>query len=109
MKAIKMTDGNLEFALVEGIEEFEQRIKNSLNIFSVETYWDITKGISFDVISSKDGNYKLQHIKKKLFEWYGEELLKLEYEKITKTGSLVTAVLKYVHKKYKEQEVSIVV
>lgn len=109
MLGIKVNDGNLEFGTVSGIEEFEQRIVNALQVFSVETYWDTTKGISFDVITSKDENYKLQHIKKKLLEWYSSEITGVKYEKISKENDILTAVLIYQHKKYGEQEVNIIV
>lgn len=107
MKALKMADGNLEFSIIEGTEEFEQRIVNSLQVFSVETYWDITKGISYDVISAKDINYKLEHIKSKLLEWYGEELSDLRYSSIKQKDNIVEAVLEYTHKEYGSKEVGI--
>ena len=40
MKAIKMNDGDINFSTISGIEEFWQRVVNSLKIYSIECFYD---------------------------------------------------------------------
>lgn len=107
MKALLMPDGNLNFKLIQGIEEFEQRILNSLNIYSVETFWDTTKGVNFSVISSRESDYKLEHLRNKLVEWFGNEASFSKILNKHKVGKTIKGTIQYNHKIYGESEVQI--
>lgn len=102
MKELELKNGDLTFNVLENLRGFENKLINSLKVFSVETFWDTNKGLSFDVISSKQGDYKLQHIKSKLLEWFGNELEYLEIKKEKIEGSILYAKITYIHKFYKD-------
>lgn len=108
MKALLMPDGNLNFKVIEGIEEFNQRMLNSLNIYSVETFWDTTKGVNFGVIASREGNYKLEHLRNKLVEWFGQEAAFSEVKNKTKSNGVLKGLVTYEHKTLGEGEVSVI-
>ena len=40
MEAIKMDDGDIKFSRILGIDEFWQRVVNSLKIYSIECFYD---------------------------------------------------------------------
>lgn len=98
MKELIFDNGNLTFQTDSTILGFENKLVNSLQIFGVETFYDIGKGLNFDVISSNQTNYKLQHIKSKLLEWFGDELKFLEFTDIKIIGKIVKVTLLYEHK-----------
>lgn len=98
MKELILENGNITFLTSDGIEGFENRLLNAIQIFSVETYWNILTGISFDVISSNESFYKLEHIKSKILEWYGDEINTLDYKEISINNGRIKAVLVYSYK-----------
>lgn len=109
MKELIFEDGDLQFRTDDTIEGFENKIVNSLLIFGVETFWNGQVGLNFDVISSNQTEYKLEHIKAKLLEWYKDEIDTLRYKEIKIVDKVVKATLEYKHKTFGEikQEVSI--
>ena len=107
MKALYMPNGNLQFRTISNLEMFDQKIKNSLGIFSVETFWDTRKGLNFNVMSSRLGNYKLEHMRNKLIEWYGEEADFSEVKNKKKVGSTMYGTIQYIHKIYGQSEVTL--
>lgn len=104
MKELELEDGDMTFNTLKDLSAFENKLINSLKVFSVETFWDVNKGLSFDVISSKQANYKLQHIKSKIQEWFGNELEYFEIKKEKIEGSILYVKMKYIHKFYKEDK-----
>ncbi|MEG2347288.1 MAG: hypothetical protein RSB50_06360 [Cetobacterium sp.] len=98
MQELMFNDGNLEFTTDSGIRGFENKLVNSILIFGIETFYNNNAGMNFDVISSNQTEYKLEHIKNKLLEWYSEELESLEYKDIRIIGKVVKATLEYSHK-----------
>ncbi|WP_297636874.1 hypothetical protein [uncultured Clostridium sp.] len=108
MKELMFNDGDITFIVSETIEGFENKLVNSLQIFSCETFYDQNNGINFDVISSNQTDYKLEHIKSKLLEWYGNEIEDLKYKNIKLVNKVVKATLEYSHKTLgnKESEVN---
>lgn len=102
-----MTDGNISFETVEGLEEFEQRILNSLNLYSVETFWDSRKGVNFSVIASRQNDYKLEHMRNKLIEWFGDEATFSKIKDKSKKNSVLYGTVEYTHKIYGQSEVFI--
>ena len=63
MKAIKMNDGDINFSTISGIEEFWQRVVNSLKIYSIECFYDENLGLDIRIINEQDvAEYKLEII-----------------------------------------------
>lgn len=104
MKELMFNDGDLTFQTDETIIGFENKMVNALQIYGVETFYDINKGLNFDVISSNQTNYKVQHIKSKLLEWFGEELESLEVKEIKVVGKVAKVKILYKHKTLGENE-----
>lgn len=109
MKELIFNNGDMTFLVSETIDGFENKMVNALQIFSCETFYNLNNGINFDVISSNQTEYKLEHIKSKLLEWYGDEIEDLVYKNIKLINNVVKATLEYKHKTLgtTESEVSI--
>ena len=104
MKELIFDDGDLTFQTDNTIIGFENKLVNALQIYGVETFYDINKGLNFDVISSNQTNYKVQHIKEKLLEWYGNELETLEIKEVKVVGKVAKVKIVYKHKTLGENE-----
>lgn len=98
MKELIFEDGDISFIVSETIGGFENKMVNALQIFSCETFYDQNNGLNFDVITSNQTEYKLEHIKSKLLEWYGNELEDLKYKNVRLVDKVVKATLEYSHK-----------
>lgn len=98
MKELIFNDGNLDYVTSDSIEGFENKVTNALLIFGVETFYNTNLGLKFDIISSNQTEYKLEHIKNKLLEWFKNEIKTLEYTDIKIVGKVVKATLSYDHK-----------
>lgn len=98
MKELIFNDGNMAFTTDDTIVGFENKMQNSLLIFGVECFCNTAVGLNFDAISSNQTEYKLEHIKNKLLEWYGNELKELYYKDVKIVGKVVKATLVYTHK-----------
>lgn len=109
MKELIFNDGDLTFQTDSTIVGFENKIVNALQIYGVETFYDINKGLNFDVISSNQTNYKVQHIKSKLLEWFGEELDSLEVKEVKVVGKVAKVKMTYKHKTLGENESEVVI
>lgn len=46
MIAVKMEDGEWKFGIVEGIDEFWQRVVNSLKIYDTECFYNEKLGLN---------------------------------------------------------------
>lgn len=53
MKSIKIEDGNLEFMYVDGIDEFWQRVVNSLKIYNTECFYNENLGLDIRLINEQ--------------------------------------------------------
>lgn len=109
MKELMFNDGDLTFQTDSTIVGFENKIVNALQMYGVETFYDINKGLNFDVISSNQTNYKVQHIKSKLLEWFGEELDSLEVKEVKVVGKVAKVKMTYKHKTLGENESEVVI
>lgn len=98
MKELTFEDGNLSFEIDNTVTGFENKLTNALQIYGIETFYNLSNGLNFDVISSNQVNYKLQHIKSKVLEWFSDEIDFLEFTEIKIVGKIVKARLKYKHK-----------
>lgn len=99
MKELILNDGDLSFELNEEILGFENKLKNALQIYGVECFYNITNGLNFDIISSNQSNYKLQHIKAKILEWFYDEIDTLEFKNIRIVNKVLKVTILYSHKK----------
>lgn len=108
MKELMFNDGDLTFQTDETIIGFENKMLNALQIYGIETFYDINKGLNFDVISSNQTNYKVQHIKSKLLEWFGEELESLEVKEVKIVGKVAKVKISYKHKNLGENESEVI-
>lgn len=109
MKELIFENGDMTFNIDETITGFEDKIMNALQIFGVETFWDNGKGLNFNVISSNQTSYKLEHIRAKLLEWYKDELDELVYSDVKIVGKVVKARLRFKHKTLGEEEEEILI
>lgn len=109
MKELMLENGDLTFQTDDTIEGFENKMINALQIYGVETFYDINKGLNFDVISSNQTNYKVQHIKAKLLEWYGNELNSLEIKQVKIVGKVAKVKMIYEHKTLGKNESEVVI
>ena len=102
MIGLKMLDGELQFnEKVEGVDEFIQRVVNTIKIFAIECYYNENLGLDIRVINGvDDAKYKLEHIKEKLFQLFNDELDELTYELISEKNRVITAKFYFTHKKY---------
>lgn len=110
MKSIKIEDGNLEFMCIDGIEEFWQRVVNSLKIYNTECFYNENLGLDIRLINEqKVSEYKLEHIVNKLREWYKSEIESIDYEIISEEERTLKAKIYITHKEYSkiEREVNI--
>lgn len=108
MKELMFKDGDLTFLVDDTVHGFDNKLANALEIYGVETFFDTTKGINFDVISSNQGVYKLQHMRNKLWEWYKNELEFLELRDIHISNKVAKATLYYKHKTLGENSKEVV-
>lgn len=105
MKSINLIDGNLKFECVSGVDEFWQRVINSLKIYSTECFYNQNLGLDIKMIyDQKYSQYKLEHIKSKLKEWYRNEIENISYEIISEEERILKAKLYITHKKYSNIE-----
>jgi|GEM_PF-583724 len=104
MIGIKTIDGDIIFGeRVEGLDEFVQRVVNSLSIYSDETFYDEKLGLDINVIDNqKYAVYKMEHIRDKLMNWYRAELEDLQYNIISEEERIIKANFYFKHKKYGE-------
>lgn len=98
MKELIFDNGNLSFELDNSIIGFENKLINALQIYGVETFYNLANGLNFNIITSNQTNYKLQHIKSKILEWFSDEIDFLEFTEVKIVGKIVKARLKYKHK-----------
>lgn len=111
MKAIKMEDGNLKFGTAEGIDEFWQRVVNALKIYDTECFYNENLGLNIRMMfEQKVSEYKLEHIKGKLLEWYRTELDAVDYQILSEKDRTLKAKFYLTHKKYGriEKEVRVI-
>lgn len=111
MIAVNMEDGEWKFGIVGGMDEFWQRVLNSLKIYDTECFYNEKLGLNIRMIfEQKVAEYKLEHIKGKLMEWYSKELDAVEYDIISEEGRTLRARLYLTHKKYSriEREVTLI-
>ncbi len=105
MKSINLTNGNLKFECITGVEEFWQRVINSLKIYSSECFYNENLGLDIKILfEQKYSEYKLEHIKDKLKEWYKNEIENISYEIISEEERTLKAKLYITHKKYSNIE-----
>lgn len=104
MKELMFEDGNLSFELDNTVEGFENKLVNALQIYGIETFYNLSNGLNFDVISSNQTHYKLQHIKSKILEWFSDEIDFLEFTNVKIVGKIVKVRLLYAHKTLGEIE-----
>lgn len=109
MKELMFDDGNLSFQTDDTILGFENKLVNALQIYGVETFYDINKGLNFDVISSNQTNYKIQHIKAKILEWFKDELESLEIKEVKIVGKVAKVKMTYSHKTLGKNESEVVI
>lgn len=109
MKELMFDNGDLTFGIDDTIEGFNNKMVNALQIYGVETFYDINKGLNFDVISSNQTNYKVQHIKAKLLEWYGSELESLEIAEVKIVGKVAKVKMTYEHKTLGKYESEVII
>ena len=101
MKSIKMNNGNIEFTTVSGIDEFWQRVTNSLKIYSNECFYNQNLGLDIQILHNQDiEDYKMEHITSKLQEWYKDEIESINYEIISVTDRILKARIRIIHKEY---------
>lgn len=101
MIAIKMSDGDLKFEIVKGEDEFWQRLVNSLKIYNIECFYNQNLGVDISILHEQDiDEYKLEHIKEKIKEWYKKEIISIDYEIISKENRVLKAKLLITHKEY---------
>lgn len=103
MNSLKMTDGEIDFnGLTTGIDEFLQRLVNSLKVYNTECYYNQNLGIDITILNEiEEPNYKLQHIKEKVLSWYGDELNNFTYKLVSTSNRTIKAIFYFEHKKYK--------
>lgn len=112
MTSLKMVEGELQFdgSVVAGIEEFLQRLVNSLKIYNIECYYNENLGLDIRILNEIDEpEYKLQHIKEKVLSWYGEELNNFTYKLISTTNRTIKAIFYFEHKKYNSFEKEVLI
>ena len=110
MKSIKMNAGNIEFTTISGIDEFWQRIVNSLKIYSNECFYDENLGLDIRMINEQEiSEYKLEHICGKLKEWYRKEIEDVNYEILSEKERILKAKIKINHKKYQYIESEVII
>lgn len=97
MKELMLNNGDLTFETSDTIEGFENKLLNALQIYGVETFYDINNGLNFDIISSNQTNYKVQHIKSKLTEWFKDELKTLQILEVKVVGKVAKVKIFYEH------------
>ena len=102
MTSLKTNDGELQFnERVSGVEEFIQRVENTIKIFRIECYYNENLGLDIKVLNGvDDAKYKLEHIKEKLIQLFSDELNELTYELISEKNRVITAKFYFIHKKY---------
>lgn len=109
MKELIFENGNLTFETDETIVGFENKMANALQIYGVETFYDINNGLNFDIISSNQTNYKVQHIKSKLMEWFKNELDSLEIKEVKVVGKVAKVKISYSHKTLGKNEIEVII
>lgn len=110
MKALKMENGELDFKIISGVEEFWQRVKNSLKIYANECFYNENLGIDLIIINEQDiAEYKLEHICSKLKEWYKNEILGIDYKIISEDERILKAKILIKHKEYSKIEKEVVI
>lgn len=99
-----MLDGELQFGeRVNDLEEFVQHWVNTLKIDATECFYNEHLGLDKRLIDNQKSNiYKLEHIKNKTLELYGDELNDLYYQIISEDNRILKAEFYFSHKKYKE-------
>ncbi|MFR4519085.1 MAG: hypothetical protein ACLUBL_02675 [Fusobacterium sp.] len=104
MESIKMIDGDLVFdERVKDLDEFLQRWINTLKVDSTECFYNERLGLSKSILFDQNNNvYKLEHIKKKSLELFGNELENLYYKIISENNRTLEANFYFTHKKFKE-------
>lgn len=98
MKELMFDNGNLSFEINSEILGFENKLINALQIYGVECFYNIANGLNFDIISSNQSNYKLQHIKAKILEWFSDEIDTLEFKNIRIVNKILKVTILYSHK-----------
>jgi len=110
MKAIKMNDGDINFSTISGIEEFWQRVVNSLKIYSIECFYDENLGLDIRIINEQDvAEYKLEHICRKLQEWYRAEIESVSYKIISEKKRTLKAKIYITHKEHNDIEKEVII
>lgn len=110
MKAIKMNDGDIKFSTISGIEEFWQRVVNSLKIYSIECFYDEKLGLDIRIINEQDvAEYKLEHICRKLQEWFRSEIESVSYQIISEEERTLKAKIYITHKEHNDIEKEVII
>lgn len=110
MKAIKMNDGDINFSTISGIEEFWQRVVNSLKIYLVECFYDENLGLDIRIINEQDvAEYKLEHICRKLQEWFRSEIESVSYQIISGEERTLKAKIYITHKEHNDIEKEVII
>ena len=110
MEAIKMDDGDIKFSRILGIDEFWQRVVNSLKIYSIECFYDENLGLDIRIINEQDvAEYKLEHICRKLQEWYRAEIETVSYQIISEAQRTLKAKIYITHKKHNNIEKEVII
>lgn len=110
MKALKMNEGEIIFGYVTEIDEFWQRVVNSLKIYNIECFYNESLALDIKMIDEqKISIYKLEHITSKLKEWYKDEIESIEYEIISEKERTLKAILKITHKEYSKLEKEVII
>ena len=110
MKAIKMNGGDINFSTISGIEEFWQRVVNSLKIYSIECFYDEKLGLDIRIINEQDvAEYKLEHICRKLQEWFRSEIESVSYQIISEEERTLKAKIYITHKEHNDIEKEVII